>query len=117
LQQAGILPKKFPEPFVEAAAKADGSGEAMSGPPNLLKLLIETEDEESEDSSVTQIIAIHLRLSEIEFADATVRAGRNKIRNLLLKTSSLGREYHKKQQEWAVAKAEAAWRASWFEES
>jgi len=27
----------------------------------------------------------------------------------------LGREYYKKQQERAVAEAEAAWRASWFE--
>jgi hypothetical protein len=32
--------------------------------------------------SMTYIVAIHLRLSEIEFADATVRAGRNQIRNL-----------------------------------
>jgi len=117
LQQAGILPKKLPEPVLEAAAKAEASAEAMPGPPNLLNLLIETEnnDQESEDSGVTYIIAIHLRLSEIEFADATVRAGRNQIRNLLSKVSKLGRDYHKKQRERAVAQAEAAWRASWFE--
>ena len=116
LQQAGILPKKLPEPLLEAAAKSEASAESTAGPPNLLNLLIENENEESEDSTVTQIIAIHLRLSEIEFADATVRTGRNKIRNLLLRASSLGREYHKKQQEWAIAQAEGAWRASWFEE-
>ncbi len=116
LQQAGILPKKLPEPLLEAAAKSETSAESTAGPPNLLNLLIENENEESEDSTVTQIIAIHLRLSEIEFADAMVRTGRNKIRNLLLRASSLGREYHKKQQEWAIAQAEAAWRSSWFEE-
>jgi hypothetical protein len=117
LQQAGILPKKLPEPLLEAAAKAEASAEATTGPPNILNLLIETEnDDESEDATVTQIIAIHLRLSEIEFADAKVRAGRGQIRNLLLKANSLGQEYQKKQRERAVAQAEAAWRASWSEE-
>jgi len=117
LQQAGILPHKLPEPILEAAAKAEASAETMAGPPNLLNLLIETEnnDAESEDSSMTYIVAIHLRLSEIEFADATVRAGRNQIRNLLSRVNKLGRDYHKKQRERAVAQAEAAWRASWFE--
>jgi hypothetical protein len=86
-------------------------------PPNLLNLVIETENhQESGESSVTHIIAIKLRLSEIEFADATVRAGRNQIRNLEVKARSLLREYLKKQQEREVAEAEAAWRASWFDE-
>ncbi len=118
LQQTGILPKKLPEPLLEAAANSlEASAEATAGPPNLLNLLIETEsDQESEDSTVTNIIAINLRLSEIEFADATVRAGRNQIRNLLAKASKMGREYHKKQRERQVAEAEAAWRASWFED-
>lgn len=118
LQQAGILPKKLPEPLLEAAANSlEASVEATAGPPNLLNLLIETEsDQESEDSTVTNIIAINLRLSEIEFADATVRAGRNQIRNLLVKASKLGQQYHKKQRERKVAEAEAAWRTSWFED-
>jgi len=117
LQQAGILPKKLPEPLLEAAAKAEASAEATAGPPNILNLLIETEnDDESEDGTITHVIAIHLRLSEIEFADAKVRVGRSQIRNLLLKANSLGQEYQKKQREWAVAQAEAAWRVSWSED-
>ncbi len=118
LQQAGILPNKLPVPVLEAAANSsEASAEVMAGPPNLLNLLIETENnQESEDSTVTQIVAIHLRLSEIEFTDATVRAGRNQIRNLEVRLRSLGREYYKKQRERAVAEAEAAWRASWFDE-
>jgi len=117
LQQAGILPKSLPAPVLEAAVNAsEGAAEAMPGPPNLLNLLIETENnQESGDSSVTHIIAINLRLAEIEFADATVRAGRNQIRNLEGRVRSLGREYLKKQRERAVAEAEAAWRASWFD--
>jgi len=117
LQQAGILPKSLPAPVLEAAVNAsEGVAEAMPGPPNLLNLLIESENnQESGDSSVTHIIAINLRLAEIEFADATVRAGRNQIRNLEGRVRSLGREYLKKQRERAVAEAEAAWRASWFD--
>ena len=71
LQKAGILPKKLPEPILAAAAAAsEASAEVMPGPPNLLNLVIEIENEqESEDSSLTQIMAINLRLGEIEFAD------------------------------------------------
>lgn len=116
LQQAGVLPSKLPPPVLEAALDAsEAAGEAMASPPNLLKLVIETENkEESRDSTVTHIVAINMRLSEIEFTDATARAGRNQIRNLD-KARLLLREYLKKQQERAVAEAEAAWRASWFE--
>lgn len=118
LQQVGILPNKLPGSLLEAAVNSsEASAEAIAGPPNLLNLLIETENsEESDDSNVTPIIAINLRLPEIEFADATVRAGRNQIRSFEVRLKSLGREYYKKQRERAVAEAEAAWRASWFEE-
>lgn len=117
LQQAGILPKKLPAPVLEAAVNAsETSAEVMAGPPNLLNLLIETENNQESESNITHIIAINLRLSEIEFADATVRAGRNQIRNLEVRARSLFREYLKKQRERAVAEAEAAWRASWFDD-
>jgi len=118
LQQARILPQKLPAPLLEAAASAsEASAEVMAGPPNILNLLIEAENyEESEDSTVTQIIAIHLRLAEIEFADVNVRAARNQIRNLEVRVSSLGREYQNKQRERIVAEAETAWRTSWFDD-
>ncbi len=119
LQQAEILPNNLPlAPLLEAATSAsDGAPEVTSGSsPNLLNLLIETDsDNESQESSVTQIIAVHLRLIEIEFADATVRAKRNQIRNISAKLGKLERDYQKKQRERDVAEAEAAWRASWFE--
>ena len=119
LQQADILPNNLPLiPLLEAAADSspDGSSEVMTGMPNLLNLLIETDsDRESQESHITQIIAIHLRLIDIEFADATVRTKRNQIRSISGKVSVLEREYQKKQRERDVAEAEAAWRASWFE--
>lgn len=116
LQQAGVLSKKLPEPVLEAAAKAESSAETVAGPPNLLNLLVETESsEEPSGSTVAQLLAIHLRLSEIEFADSTVMAGRAQIRKLSAKLTQLGRDYQKKRRERAIAEAEAAWRASWVD--
>ena len=118
LQQAGILPSKLPTAVLEAAAKADASTEsATAGSPNLLNLIMETDSEDdSEDSTLTRIIAINLRLLEIEFADPALSAGRNQIRNLAAKGNTLHRQYHKRQRERSVAQAEAAWRASWYED-
>jgi hypothetical protein len=116
LQKASILPDKLPEPVLEVAAKAGLSTETVSGPPNLLNLLVETEDDDEEESGVTHIIAIQLRLSEIEFSDATLSTWRSKIRSLLARLVQLGRQYQKKQRELAIAEAEDAWRSSWFEE-
>ena len=117
LQQTGILPKKLPEQVLEAAAKAEAAAETVPGPPNLLNLLIETEgSEDSSGSTVTQLLAIHLRLSEIEFSDSQLGSWRSQIRKLSVRVSKLGREYQKKQRERAVAEAESAWRSSWADE-
>ena len=116
LQQTSILPNKLPVAVLEAAVQVEVPGDATTGSPHLLNLLMETETEgEKEDSTLTRIIAIHLRLSEIEFADPTLTAARNQIRKLAAKANTLRREYHKYQRERAVAQAEAAWRSSWFD--
>lgn len=117
LQQAEVLPKKIPEPILEAAAKVEASAESVASPPNLLNLVIEAEDDdELQTSTVTHVYAIHLRLSEIELADPTVISYRHQIRSLVARLSGIEREYQKKQRERAVAEAESAWRASWFED-
>ena len=120
IQKTGILPQKLPEPVLVAAAAAassQSSSDLIPSPPNILNLVIEISDEEdSEDSNLTQIMAIHLRLGEIEFADREVLARRKIIRNILLQLHKLGQEYKKRQKELKIAEAEAAWRASWFEE-
>jgi hypothetical protein len=119
LQKAGILPKKLPEPILEAAtaAASEASGEVMPGPPNLLNLVVEIDNEpQSEDSNLTQIMALNLRLGEIEFADPTLSSYRKQIHSVLLQLRRRGQEYHKKQRERSVAQAEAAWRAIWSED-
>jgi len=123
LQQSGILPSQLPEPVLEAASKAESSGDSVAGPPNLLNLIIETEAPsasrnlaETLASRALHITAVKLRLSEIEFADAGTSAWRQQIRNLSVRLNSLGRDYQKKQRELAVVEAESAWRSSWFED-
>ncbi|MDJ0702649.1 MAG: hypothetical protein QNJ46_05155 [Leptolyngbyaceae cyanobacterium MO_188.B28] len=127
LQQADILPA-LPESLLAAASESETIAEAPAGPPNLLNLFVEiggeedTEDEDAEESetveptAMTHLIAINLRLSEIEFADSTVSAWRSKIRSMLGKLKKLAQAYKKKQRERASAEAEAAWRASWHED-
>lgn len=116
LQQAEILPSRLPEPVLEVAAKADLASESAVSPPNLLNLLIETEDEDEKESTMTHLMAIRLRLSEIEFSDSASSLWRSKIRDLSTRLNKLGREYQKKQKERSIAQAEAAWRSSWYED-
>ncbi|MEQ9481778.1 hypothetical protein [Coleofasciculus sp. F4-SAH-05] len=116
LQQEGIIPDKLPPTVLEAATKADAAGESSPGS-NLLNLLVETQTpEDDDDSTLTRIIAVNLRLSEIEFTEPQLVKVRNQIRNLLAHTTKFQRQYRKKQREWTVVQAEAAWRASWFED-
>lgn len=123
LQQAHILPQTLPEPVLEAATKAEIS-EPRAGTPNLLNLLVEASSkaadsdaaEETNGTALMHIVAIYLRLPEIEFADPAVAAARSKIRSLFARLKALGREYQKKQHEQSIAEAQAAWRSSWTEE-
>jgi hypothetical protein len=115
LQQTKILPSRLPEPVLEVAAKADIAAETSASSPNLLSLLVESESDD--ETSVTQLLTIRLRLAEIEFSDASIGVWRSKIRSLMAQLSKLGREYQKCQTEKAIAQAETAWRSSWFEES
>ncbi|NEP44349.1 MAG: hypothetical protein F6K35_36050 [Okeania sp. SIO2H7] len=120
LQKAAILPQQLPPQVLEAASQIESNDVPVGGPPNLLNLAIEIEDSASEseekNAEVTKVTAIHLRLSEIEFADAKLTAWRKEIRELSGRLNKLQREYKKKQRELAVIEAESAWRASWYDE-
>lgn len=120
LQQHEILPKHIPSPVLEAAAKAKGS-EPTSGPPNLLNLLIDSSEKSSQSdkpnpATLVHVIAVNLRLSEIEFNDMTVMSGRNKIRDLKKQFQLLTRDYHKQQRDHSIAEARLAWKSTWTNE-
>jgi hypothetical protein len=126
LQQAGILPKKLPEPLLQSASQSQ-MAEMVSHYPNLLNLLLATagDDQSDEDNgedespslppSLIKIIAIHLRLTEIEFASSQATSMRHKLRNLSAQLKQLKKIYRSKQKELAIAEAEAAWHSTWFE--
>lgn len=80
----------------------------------------EDEDEEEEDegseSTMTHLAAINLRLSDLEFNDVQSSLGRSKLRTALGKLRKFGKQYQKLQRELAIASAEQAWRAVWYEE-
>jgi len=140
-QAHNIMPRQFPGAMLEAAAKSDAADSGIAGAPNLLHLVMEpvelsipdADEANEQEGGMTReqrealqeavrslpplrITAIHLRLSEVEFASATVMAHRSTIRELLLRLKNLERSYQKWQSERAIAEAEAAWRASWVDE-
>lgn len=116
LQSRGVLPATIPPKLVQAATQVDATAETTTNVPNLLKLLVETETGEGSRSQVAQLLAVRLRLSDIEFADPTLKTWRDRLRELSSQLVKVGRSYHQKQRQRAVIEAESAWRSSWFEE-
>lgn len=141
LQQAKIVPM-LPQALMKAAAETEAMAEAPAAVPNVLKVSIrvmrglESGSEDSEDldqaapnepeqkrrsrsrevfevDSLPEFAVIHLRLSEVEFADPKVSLWRGKIRERVGRLKQLGVEYQKTERALATAKAEDAWRASW----
>lgn len=123
LQQSNILPSQLPDGLLQHASKTE-LADGVPRSPNLLNVLVEAvsdteatqEDDDAKVPEILQVLAIHLRLVEIEFADPPTMAARSKIRELIARLKKLGRDYRKKQREYAIAAAQDAWRASWFEE-
>lgn len=116
LQAQGIVTQKLPSKVIEAAMQSDeGSVGQM---PNLLNVLVETEQVKGDRAAgMVQVTAVRLRLAEIEFAEPQVAAYQSKLRELRAQARHLAKQYHTLKQEEAVANAEAAWRASWYEPS
>lgn len=126
LQQAQVLPPSIPKPILEANPQADLQGGNLVNIPNILSVLIEqndsqevpiaTDDEDEDAPKILPIYSVYLRLSEIEFSDATVLSCRKNIDILTNKINFLRREYIQRQQDLKIAEAAAAWRNSWFED-
>jgi hypothetical protein len=114
LEKSNILENSLPAPILQAATQS-GAAEASGGPPNLLNLVVEMgkDGEESKVSKPIQIVAVYLRLSEIEFSDATISVWRKKIRSFDQQLFSLQKSYKRKKRERAIAEAQDAWRSSW----
>jgi hypothetical protein len=124
LQEAFILPDRVPAKVLEIAMQsAEGAAVSSGNSPNLLNLLVETEREIDEEmpeikgnAQLTKLTAIHLRLIEVEFSDPSLSIERNQLRTFLEKLSKIRQQYRQLQREYAIAQADAAWRATWYED-
>lgn len=118
LHQSGILPQEFPLGLLEALGQGEAIAEIPNGTPNLLKLTLKggSHDTPEPHSGTLHLMAIHLHLAEIEFAEAAVSQARHVIRQLLAELSGLRKRYAANQKEYTIAKAEAAWRSTWSQE-
>jgi hypothetical protein len=122
LQKNQILPPQIPVKVLEMAMQTDGGNIPVNDSPNLLNLIVETErsHEETapsaqETANITKVVAINLRLPEIEFSNPMLSIERDRLRRELERLSKMRKHYRHLQKELASAEAEAAWRATWFE--
>ncbi|MGB7414076.1 MAG: hypothetical protein WA902_07695 [Thermosynechococcaceae cyanobacterium] len=113
LQDQQILHITSMDTLFKMAVKADDAGRSITSPPHLLKALIEADDAEEEDSNVP-VVAIYLQITDIELADPVLMNCRHQLRQGVQKLTALNKDFAHKQQAQTIAKAEAAWRASWF---
>ncbi len=66
--------------------------------------------------SLPDFVMIHLRLSEIEFAETNVAVWRSRIRKKMAHLKQIGHAYKDAERQLAIAQAEDAWRSSWTNE-
>lgn len=86
----------------EFDASDDGPPDEAISMPRLLQL-----------ESLPNFVVLHLRLSEIEFAETNVAVWRNRIRKKMAHLKRVGHAYKDAERQLAIAQAEDAWRATW----
>lgn len=122
LQNYSIIPDRIPAKIIDVAMQTEGRGTSnnrkLPNVPNILHLAVEIESSKKSkiSASPSQISLLRLRLAEIEFSDPMLNARRGQIRSLVGKINKLNSQYKTTKQQLAIAEAQAAWRASWYEE-
>lgn len=119
LQKATLIPHQVPERALEAASRVDS--DANSPVSHVVQMLVETSSSESTQDSksspkipkLIHVIALQIRLGELEFNDPILMRWRSRLRELSNQTQELIREYRKYQRKRSVAEAQDAWRSTW----
>jgi hypothetical protein len=134
LQRFSILPPGIPAPILAAAAQAEGA-DPFGQNPHLLRLVLEAMKPSPDDTpdthgadhprprqrqrdqpkAILALVAVQIRLSEIEFRDSSVMTWRHKIRDLSKQLQTFQKEYQKKHRERTILEAQLAWRATWIQ--
>ncbi|ANV84804.1 hypothetical protein AWQ21_10685 [Picosynechococcus sp. PCC 7003] len=117
LQDAKILPENIPTTVLDMAIQADNQQHGGQMPSHLVNVVIEAElgKKKKKRKHRTHLTAVHLKVSEVEFTEPGVSAQRRRLREQVDKLRNLQKYYQKAKQDLAIAEAEAAWRASWYE--
>ncbi len=134
LEKSGVLNNQLPDGLLAASSdpeeEEDGSRDMAeeNGPrrpeqgsnksPHILSLMLEPAggNKKKGKGDPIQIVAIYLRLSEIEFATPLVMGWRNRIRGKVKSLKQLTGQYEQLERERAIAEAEDAWRSTWSNE-
>ena len=128
LQKSTLIPAPVPDRALEAASRVDN--DANSPVSHVVQMLVEmgrSSDPESGDHSkranaepfgpnvpkLIHVVALQLRLGELEFNDPILMRWRNRLRELANNTQTLTQKYRKCQHKRSVAEAQDAWRSSW----
>ena len=116
LQKAEIITNKVPLKVLEVAIAAQENNMSIGvTSPNLLSVMVEqTTEQQTETFNPINITAICLRRTDIEFAEPSLSIERQEINNFVGRISQIQKQYNNYERELAIAEAEAAWRASWF---
>ncbi|MGY6529812.1 MAG: hypothetical protein ACXITR_07775 [Cyanobacterium sp.] len=118
LKEYNILPAQIPAQVLEMALKNKDSSKGVADSPNLLCLVVEKEDiVRKEIKDITPVVAICLRLGEIEFGNNRLSRDRTKIVAIINKLNALQKRYERITRLYAIAQAESQWRSCWSEES
>lgn len=114
LQEVEILPKRIPQPVLDAATP-----EGTAPGPNLLNVLVDASERSSNAdkppalNALMHIVAVNLRLAELEFNDPALMTWRNKLRELKKQFQTQARDYQKKRREYVIAEAQLVWKSTW----
>ena len=131
LQKSTLIPEQVPDRALEAASRVDN--DANSPVSHVVQMLVETGSRRTSDSDappkranadpfgpnvpkLIHVVALQLRLGELEFNDPILMRWRNRLRELASNTQALTNKYRKCQHKRSVAEAQDAWRSSWTSE-
>ncbi|MBD2113788.1 MULTISPECIES: hypothetical protein [Cyanophyceae] len=140
LRKSQVIPD-LPESVLEVASDADMAVPKGRAVPNVLNVLVamagdvaaefdrqQTERDEEEadgsddeeealESTMTHLAAVQLRLADLELGDVQTALWRSKLRTAVGRLRKLGKQYQRAERELAIAQAEQAWRAVWYDDS
>ncbi|NJN76836.1 MAG: hypothetical protein HC796_12530 [Synechococcaceae cyanobacterium RL_1_2] len=118
LQDYQVLPNKVPEKLMEMVLNTNDGPSHNRRAPHILNVMVEASPKggKKKQRKLIKIIAIRLKLSEIEFSTPLLTRHKNKIRELLTQVKGLDQQKQKIERRKTIAEADLAWRSIWFEE-